>query len=227
MPVYRARIPKLVLGLGVLAVGVLFTLDNLGLVYARDLVIYWPLILIAVGVAQLFAGTRQMIACGSVFILAGAWILAYNLGYTDLEPWIFFWPVVLVLIGVNLVLGALGRRGEQDVDSDSFVNGFAIWSGLERQFDSPNFRGGDLTAIMGGCEIDLRRAKIQGEPPTLRVFAFWGGIDVIVPEEWKVDFRVFPFMGGAADETATPESSSAPTLVVKGMAIMGGVEFKN
>ncbi len=221
----RVSTPKLILGLAVIAAGVLFTLDNLGLADADDFFIYWPVVLILVGTAQLFGGGRQQTVWGWILILAGVWFLLYNVGIVDLEPWIFFWPLILVLIGINLIMGALRRS--VPTDTDSVVTGFAFWSGIERQFATSDFRGGDLTAIMGGCDIDLRQAKIQGDPPTLHVFAFWGGIDIRVPEEWHVDWRVLPLMAGASDETIAPASEQAPTLVVRGMAIMGGVAVKN
>ena len=229
MPVHRyeIRIPKLVLGIAIIAAGLLFTLDNLGLVDVDDYIDYWPVALIAIGVAQLVGATRQKLAYAAVFIVGGAWILLYNLNYVDLQPWVFFWPVVLVMIGVNLILGALRRRSDTGTDSESVINGFALMSGLERRFSSADFRGGDLTAIMGGCDIDLTQAQIQGEPPVLHVFAFWGGIDIQVPAGWTIDFRVIPFLGGASDESAAPENPAGPTLIVKGMAIMGGIEIKN
>ncbi len=226
MPIVLIRIPKLIFGLAVLAAGVIFTLDNLGLVDAGDLLIYWPLALVAIGIAQMAEGSRPLVTCGAFLVFVGAWFLLYNLEYTNLEPWLFFWPLVLVLIGVNLTLGALRQRA-LNPESDSFIKNFAMWSGIERSFDSQDFQGGDLTAVMGGIDVDLRQASIQSEPPVLQVLAFWGGIDLRVPEGWKVDFQVFPFMGGATDETQTPDDPSAPTLVVKGAAIMGGVDIKN
>lgn len=222
----RVSTPKLILGLAVIAAGVLFTLDNLRIVDADDFILYWPVALIAIGVAQLPRASRQQAFFGWVLIGGGLWILLYNVEIVDLEPWAFFWPAILVLIGINLILGALRRR-DAVTGAESVVNGFAFWSGLERQFSSQDFRGGDLTAIMGGCEIDLTGAAIRGEPPVLHVFAFWGGIDLRVPREWRIDFRVLPLLGGATDETVAPSSPNAPTLVVKGMAIMGGVEIKN
>lgn len=222
---YRISISRLILGFAVVAVGVLFTLDNLDLMDAADYIGYWPVALILIGLAQLPRASRQQAAWGWLLIGAGTWILLYNLKVVDIEPWLFFWPAVLVLIGLNLILGALRRSAS--AEESSVVNGFAFWSGLERQFSSQDFRGGDLTAIMGGCEIDLRQAKIVGDPPTLHVFAFWGGIDIKVPKEWRVDFRVLPLLAGASDESAGPASAQAPTLVIRGMAIMGGIGVEN
>ena len=221
----RVSTPKLIFGLAVVAAGVLFMLDNLDLVDADDFFVYWPAALILIGVAQLFAGGRQKGIWGWILIFVGAWLLLYNLDYVDVEPWLFFWPVILVLVGINLILGALRRSAP--AEDGSVANGFAFWSGLERQYASQNFRGGDLTAIMGGVEVDLRQANITGEPPILHVFAFWGGVEVKVPKEWRVDFRVLPFLGGATDESVGPTSEQAPTLVIKGMAIMGGVAVQN
>ena len=76
----------------------------------------------------------------------------------------------------------------------------AILSGVNRGNNSPAFRGGDLTAVMGGCEIDLRQAAINGDA-TIDVFAMWGGIEIRVPGNWTVAFHVTPDLGGVEDKT--------------------------
>jgi hypothetical protein len=61
------------------------------------------------------------------------------------------------------------------------------------------------------------------------VFAFWGGIDLKVPDDWVVINRVIPLMGGVDDKTRTPIDSSAAQkrLVVRGIVIMGGISIRN
>lgn len=223
----RSNTTRLILGLAIIAIGALFAADNLDLIDADDYFLYWPAVLILIGLVRLPGAARQEALLAWIFILAGLWILLYNLEYIDLEPWIFFWPVILVLVGVNLILGALRRGQEPTTDSSDWVNQFAFWSAIDRKIDSDNFRGGDLTAIMGGWEIDLTGAKMAEKTATLQVFAFWGGGEVRVPKEWRVQFEVLPLLGGASDETQSTGSAAAPTLVVKGMAIMGGLEVKN
>jgi hypothetical protein len=80
---------------------------------------------------------------------------------------------------------------------------------------------------MGGVVIDLRSAKLAEDRASIDVFAMWGGIDLVVPEGWRVVSEVTPIMGGFEDNTAPPAETNAPTLVVRGLAIMGGVEVKH
>jgi len=222
----RSNVTRLIVGLAIIAVGALFAADNLDLIDADDFLIYWPAVLIVIGIVRLPGAERGEALLSWIFILGGAWLLLYHLEVTDFEPWLLFWPIILVLVGANLILGAL-RRTESTGDSKDWVNHFAFWSGLERKVDSPNFRGGDLTAIMGGYEIDLSRATMAEKTATVQVFAFWGGGVIRVPKEWHVELEVLPLLGGATDKSESTAGAGAPTLVIKGMAIMGGIEVKN
>jgi predicted membrane protein len=103
----------------------------------------------------------------------------------------------------------------------------AVLGGVKRLNNSQDFRGGDATAIMGGCEIDLRAASITvPHEPVLEVFAMWGGIQIRVPPDWTVVSRVDPILGGFEDKTAQPKDESK-RFVVRGTVVMGGVEVKN
>ena len=66
------------------------------------------------------------------------------------------------------------------------------------------------------------------------VFAFWGGIDIQVPEDWAVTIRGIPLLGGFEDKTHQSPTTAgvaagAPRqeLIIKGFAIMGGIDVKN
>jgi len=103
----------------------------------------------------------------------------------------------------------------------------AILGGVKRVNNSQDFRGGDATAIMGGCEIDLRPASITpNHEPVLEVFAMWGGIEIRVPPDWTVISKVDPILGGFEDKTMPPKDESK-RFVVRGSVVMGGIEVKN
>ena len=61
----------------------------------------------------------------------------------------------------------------------------------------------------------------------LNVHALMGGLEIYVPPDWTVTCKVFPFMGGVEDKSVTPQSGPEKKLVVRGYAIMGGVEIHN
>jgi predicted membrane protein len=111
-------------------------------------------------------------------------------------------------------------------DGNTHFSSMAIMGGVSRGNNSKAFRGADLLAIMGGCEIDLRKAAINGEA-VIDVFTMWGGIEIRVPEDWTVVSNIVPLLGGVDDKTRPPQGATAHTLKLRGFAIMGGVEIKN
>lgn len=223
-PLFNARF---IVGVAVLLAGVLFTLDNLDLMEVGEIVIWWPVVLILIGLTRLPGRDVGELSFSLTAIVVGLWILLWNLGLIDLEPWLFFWPAVLILIGIHLVTGALRSRTGGGGDAGERVDAFAFMSSVQRRNAADAFQGGELTAIMGSCEVDLRQAGIGDRPAELRVFAFWGGIDIQVPREWRVESRALAILGSYEDTSQAPEGDGAPCLYLSGMAIMGGVDVKN
>lgn len=219
--------PQLLMGLIIIAIGAIFTLNNLGVVDARHYVRYWPVALILVGVlkvSQSRCGTG--VFGGSLFILVGVWLLLESFGLVTINVF-DLWPLLFVFFGASLIWrGLRGKRSASGVDGHSTINALAVLGGVHRGNNSRAFRGGDLTAIMGGCEIDLRQAAIDGEA-VIDVFAMWGGIEIKVPEDWTVSSRVVPILGGFEDKTRPQRGAAMHRLLIRGFAIMGGIEVKN
>ena len=224
----RPIAPQLVMGLLVIAIGVLFTLENLGMIEAHEYFRYWPVALIVVGLLKLWqAGSGGGTLIGAGFVFAGVWLVLESMALVTVSLW-DLWPIILVLVGGSMVWrGVTGRRTDVSTgDSYSTVSAVAVLSGLNRGNNSKTFRGGDLTAILGGCVIDLRQASIEGEA-VIDVFAMWGGIEIRVPENWSVSGRVTPILGGYEDKTRPAGDATTQRLLVRGFVIMGGVEIKN
>ncbi len=223
--------PKLVFGLLLIFVGIIFTLDQMGWVDAADVLEFWPVVLIAAGASKLFwPGSSSSRVSGLVLIFIGGWLQLEILDVVYYSIW-DYWPLLLVLFGIRIVWrGLAGGSRRAASDSASTVNAVAVLGGAARTSSSPDFRGGDLIAFMGGCNVDLRQAKIAAGPAVIDAFAFWGGVEIKVPEDWTVIVQGIPFLGGYEDNTqlrlADP-GAVRQELVVKGFAIMGGVEIKN
>jgi putative Mn2+ efflux pump MntP len=226
----RGPTSQVVLGLMVVAVGILFTLDNLNIIDARDYLQYWPAGLVAVGALKLWHATRDGHGWfgGVIFVAAGTWMLVQRIVYITINARELL-PLLLVGLGGYMVWrGFGGQRRERESDGHSSFSALAIMCGVARRSSSQAFQGADLTAVMGGCEIDLRQASIaQGVDAIIDVFAFWGGIDIKVPEDWTVVTRAMPLMGGVEDKTRAPQTPTGKRLVIRGIVVMGGVSVKN
>jgi hypothetical protein len=108
---------------------------------------------------------------------------------------------------------------------DASLSEVAVWAGKQRRVAEPNFRRADLTAIMGGIELDLRAAGTASGEAVIDVFVMWGGVEIWVPPGWAVVNKVGVLMGGVEDKS-TGTQDSPHRLVVRGFVVMGGMEIK-
>jgi predicted membrane protein len=223
--------PRLVFGLGIIIIGVLFLLGNLDILNPHEYLRLWPALLIVAGIAHLFQSDRgSKRIWGIILIFIGSTMLLDRLYFIQFNLW-DYWPLILVFVGMMMILKSTMFRREvssstgKSGDANSYLKAIAVMSGFRRKNNSQDFKGGELTAIMGGLEIDLRDASINGEA-IIDIFALMGGMEIRVPEDWVVIIDGFPFMGGFEDKTHSPKDSTK-RLVIKGTAVMGGVEIKN
>ena len=219
---------QLIVGLIVAVLGVLFTLDNLGVLDAGDYIQFWPIGLLAIGAVQLVqARTSAGTLRGLIWLLIGSVLLGDKLHLLHVNVF-DYWPLLLVLVGGYIVWQGITRGATAGFPGGdrAAVGGFAVLGGFDRKV-SGEFRVGELTAFMGGGELDLRNATLAGDEAVVDVFAVMGGVGLKVPESWNVIVEVIPFMGGVDDKTRRPAGGVGPRLVVRGFVMMGGIEIKN
>jgi hypothetical protein len=107
-----------VLGVGVLALGVVLFLDNFGVIDGSVFAPFWPTLLMVVGASHLVQpSSSRKIAWGLSWIAVGAIILLSNLGVIAVGIRVL-WPVILVIIGANVLLRG-GRRGHLGLAGDA------------------------------------------------------------------------------------------------------------
>ena len=226
----RRNVSRVVVGFAIIAAGILFTLDNLRIVEADTYLSYWPLAVVAIGLAHIVQGrTWGGYLWGLLLVIGGLWLLGENLGVLSVSIWTLS-PLLLVLLGASIIWRGccppVLARGSA-TDGIGFIRGTAVMGGFDRTSDASDFRGGDVVVIMGGCKLDLRHAAITANEAVIDVLAIMGGVEIRIPENWTVDAKVLPLMGGVANQTRVAASSPAQRLVVRGTVFMGAVEIKN
>ena len=141
---------------------------------------------------------------------------------------------LLILVGVIFIFSK--RHGWNSVNvvsdgsADDYIDYVNVFSGGERQITSENFRGGKITAIFGGNEIDLTKSRLAPGINVLEVACIFGGTTIIVPDDWWVKIEVTPVLGGFTDSRKlTPGRvvDSTKQLVIKGAVVFGGGEVKS
>jgi len=226
---------KVIVGLVVVCIGILFLLENLGIVIGINIWDFWPVALILIGLSHIFRSseTRQAFS-GAIFIIVGVLLLLNNLDILSFSMRIF-WPVIVIVLGIAILKNAVWGSHKAPSPSDNFDLSF-IFGGGEHRFASDRFKGGKLFAFMGGGTIDLRDADIQvDDHAVIDLFAFMGGIEIIIPRHWDVNIQGTPILGGidnktviiSKEEIAAHPEKAIKKLTIKGMAIMGGIEVKN
>lgn len=220
--------PGAVLGALAVALGVLLLLRNFG--YIRDFSVdIFPLVLLVFGLASLLGSSSKPGRLGGALlsVIGGYWLVS-NMG---LAPYRFrdVWPAALILLGLFFLWRALSHPAPAGrALTDGYIYETAVFGGGKKTISSQRFRGGELFAFCGGHEIDLRPADIDGDVAVVDATAVMGGVELRIPESWDVCFEGAAIFGGYEDKTSHPrEGDASKRLVVRGLAVFGGVEVKN
>ncbi len=110
----------------------------------------------------------------------------------------------------------------------------AIFGGTERRINSQTFKGGRVTSIFGGVELDFRDANIDGDEATLEVNCIFGGVEIRVPDsgmsipgasQCLAAIRIKPPFSCVHPQDSA--DGKRKTLIITGTVIFGGVEIGN
>jgi predicted membrane protein len=160
-------------------------------------------------------------------ILLGTGLLLVNLQLVQGRLVLaLFYLIVGVVILWRAVRAPRPVAPPPDVDPSRVLDISSLMGSVERGMSTQDFRGGSVSAVMAGCEIDLRKASIESDEAVLNAFALWGGIEIKVPSDWTVESRGVAVMGAFEDSSRRPDDPRK-RLIVTGYALMGGVEVKN
>ena len=122
--------------------------------------------------------------------------------------------------------GAFVNNGS-DYSTEDFIDTTSIFGGVHKKVVSKNFRGGDIVTFLGGSEIDLSQAEINGTA-RLDVTQVMGGTKIIVPAHWEVRSEVTALFAGFEDKRQQPVTINPnKVLIIDGTSIFGGIELKN
>jgi preprotein translocase subunit Sec61beta len=222
--------PKLVVGVAIIVAGLVLTLDNLGLIEAHTIFKLWPLVLVVMGIAKLRQEGSGGGMGGWFLVLGGCFLLLFTFARGHVGEALA--PMLVVAVGILIVTKALKQhRGipPELARSEDFLQGTAIFGGFKRRVLTQAFKGGELTAIFGGIEVDLHQATLEAGQARIDVFVLFGGGEIRVPDGWEIANRATAIAGALTDSTHHGPNTAEirPRLVVTGLILFGGLEVKS
>ncbi len=213
-------------GIILIVIGALFLLDNFNILFfdLPFLVFKWEYILIALGI--FFLTTDRSKTAGTILLAIGVFSLLPSV-----------WPLLLVGLGAYIIWGKgnnhtsnFRKFSDKNIEHTDFIDDVSIFGGNQKTYTSTNFRGGRITAIFGGGEIDFRTCYLAEGKNILDILTIFGGYEIRVPEDWKIHNDVISIFGGVSDERSKDPNrvyDESKVLILKGLTLFGGIELRS
>ncbi|MFN8242220.1 MAG: DUF5668 domain-containing protein [Bacteroidales bacterium] len=225
---------RTIIGVILVLAGLFLVVRNTGIFpeFIDDVIFSWPMLLVAIGLV-ITVGSSGSKTSGIIVMAVGAFFLIPIIFRETFHMYNMFWPSIFIIIGVIFIFSK--RRGWGTVNttgpvSEDYIDFVHVFSGGERQIVSENFRGGKISAVFGGSEIDLTKSKLSQGVNVLEIACVFGGTTIIVPDEWNVKIEVTPVLGGFGDSRKLHPGRTIDTtkqLIIKGAVVFGGGEVKS
>ncbi len=125
--------------------------------------------------------------------------------------------------------GNTGRPGfeSRSFSSEDYISATTVLGGIHKNILSKNFKGGDITIFMGGAEINLSQADIQGTA-ALDITQIMGGTKIIVPAHWTIRSELTSVFGSIEDKRQNiGNPNPEKVLIIDGSSVFGGIEIRN
>jgi predicted membrane protein len=219
-----------ILGVVLITIGSALILKNIDF-FPPDIgriIFSWQMLLITIGLVITLGSSGEKTG-GLVIMAIGAFFLIPRI-FRETFDINIFWPAIFIIVGLIFIFSRRLRfRGHSEARvSDNFLDIVNIFSGSEKQVISENFRGGKITSIFGGSEIDLTQAKLAQGVSELEINCIFGGSSIIVPSDWNVKVEVTPVLGGVDEQKISSNKiiDMSKLLVIKGTVVFGGAEIQ-
>ncbi len=224
---------RVLIGVILVFAGLFLVIRNTGFFpdFIDNVIFSWQMLLVVIGLVMTIGASEKT---GGIIVMAvGGFFMIPLLFRETFHVYNMFWPAVFIIIGIIFI--TTKRRGwnpasSKGIANEDYVDFVNVFSGGERQIVSQNFQGGKISAVFGGIELDLTKAKLAEGVSVLDIACVFGGATIIVPDDWYVTIEVTPILGGFSDTRKLNPGrtvDAAKHLLIKGAVVFGGGEVKS
>ena len=178
---------------------------------------WWTLFLIIPSLISL--ARREEIATSFLVFILGVLLLLASQEVIEWDTvWKIFVPIIIIVVGLSIILGNKKVRKPKS-NAKEYL---AIFSGVEETIDEikSDFR---VISIFGGVELDMCDVKLK-EDLVIDCFSLFGGIDIRLPKDVKLEISGLPIFGGA-ESNYRGNKDSKVTVYIHHTTIFAGVDL--
>ncbi len=233
---------RVLTGFFLVVIGAVLLLDQMGF-YFPSWLLSWQFLMIVIGIFLGFKHGFRGFGWLVLILVGGAFLFEDNFPGIPIHR---FWPLIMIVIGLMIIMRPRGRdhqhwrweeyaknknyacrSGQETYISEDYIDSTTIFGGVHKRILSKNFKGGDVTSIMGGTEINLSQADFTGVV-VLDVTQVMGGTKLIVPPHWEIRSEINAIFAGFEDKRQQATVNNPDKiLILRGTSIFGGIEIKN
>lgn len=212
------RISGVLVGVVLLLVGVVYALDIFNVVSLNlSFDGWWALFIIIPALSELLKGKN--IAGSTIMFMLGLYLFMGAQGIISFGiVWKLFLVSCFIVIGIKCIIKGILPCNEASDDEIHTAN--------VKNISKDGNRAARVGAIFGGakcnlCDIDL------SDMEQIDLLCFFGGADIIVPENVTIKINAFCLFGGISDKRKINENVKKDiTLTVNGFCMFGGADIK-
>jgi predicted membrane protein len=119
-------------------------------------------------------------------------------------------------------------KDNRTANGNDYLESVNVFGGSHQSIYSKNFKGGEIVAVFGGCDLNLTQSDFDGTIE-IDITAVFGGCKIIVPSGWQVKSEVTAIFGGLDDKRSVQPIGDGPQkiLILRGIAMFGGIDIRN
>jgi len=230
---YHGSSNKVIIGVVLVIAGLFLILRNTGIFpdFIDNVVFSWPMLLVTIGLVLTLSSAEK--TAGIIVMAVGGFFMIPLVFRETFHMYNMFWPAIFIIVGILFIVSrrkSIAGGSSKGMTGDDYIDYVNIFSGGDRQVVSQNFRGGKISAVFGGTELDLTKARLAPGRNEIEIVCVFGGATIIVPDTWFVTIEVTPILGGFSDSRKLSPGrtvDSTSQLAIKGAVVFGGGEVKS
>ena len=218
--IYLKRIGDYAWGLVLIALGVILTINALGIaninIFFKG---WWTLFLIIPSIVSIIEGNDKKISF--IVLIVGILLLLSSrniINFAIVGRLIF--PILLILFGLSILFKKDKKNEINKVEIDKDAEEIDVTFGEQNVKIIEDFKSKILSAVFGKITFDISDAKIKKEA-NIKAEAIFGSVSIIVPEDCQVKTKSSSIFGSVTNNCQN--NTGNKVINIEANSIFGGI----